>query len=198
MLDSTIATMGWVVSNLLIAGQQPSPMGNDNFTAAPSGTFRTGDGLINIAANKQEQFVALASLIGRDDLLDDERFAGREARKRHRRELTVEIEEGLAGRGASDWEAVLNDVGVPAGRVLGVSEALGLEQVRGRELVYEFEGKTPCNGNLAVVRGGYRLDGAAAAITRPPPRLGEHTAEVLTDLGYDQFRIERLRAEKAI
>src|SRR5690606_35261179 len=56
MLDSTLVSMGWIVSNLLIAGQQPLPMGNENFTAAPSGTFSTGDGPINIAANKQQQF----------------------------------------------------------------------------------------------------------------------------------------------
>jgi crotonobetainyl-CoA:carnitine CoA-transferase CaiB-like acyl-CoA transferase len=82
MLDAALASMGWVVSNYLIAGQQPTPMGNDNFTAAPSGTFRTGAGLLNIAANKQEQFEALAQAVGRADLVTDPRFAEREARKR--------------------------------------------------------------------------------------------------------------------
>jgi crotonobetainyl-CoA:carnitine CoA-transferase CaiB-like acyl-CoA transferase len=77
MLDSTLATMGWVVSNYLITGQEPVPMGNDNFTAAPSGTFATGDGLLNISANKQEQFVALADAIGCPELASDPRFAGR-------------------------------------------------------------------------------------------------------------------------
>jgi CoA:oxalate CoA-transferase len=65
MLDSALVTMGWVISNYLIAGTQPQPHGNDNFTAAPSGTFRTGAGLLNIAANKQEQFEALARVVGR-------------------------------------------------------------------------------------------------------------------------------------
>jgi len=68
MLDSALASMGWVISNYLIAGQEPLPMGNDNFTAAPSGAFKTGSGLLNIAANKQEQFEALAKVIGREDL----------------------------------------------------------------------------------------------------------------------------------
>ena len=62
MLDSALASMGWVISNYLIAGQEPMPMGNDNFTAAPSGAFKTGSGLLNIAANKQEQFEALAKV----------------------------------------------------------------------------------------------------------------------------------------
>ncbi len=69
MLDSALASMGWVISNYLIAGQKPVPMGNDNFTAAPSGAFKTGSGLLNIAANKQEQFEALAKVIGREDLI---------------------------------------------------------------------------------------------------------------------------------
>ena len=138
MLDSTLATMGWVVSNYLIAGQSPVPMGNSNFTASPSGAFRTGDGLLNIAANKQEQFVSLMKLIGRQDLADDPRFAHREDRKLNRAVLTEEIETALASKSAADWESLLNAAGVPAGRVLTVPEALALEQIRGRGLVEEY------------------------------------------------------------
>ena len=79
MLDSALATMGWVVSNYLIAGVEPQPHGNDNFTAAPSGAFRAKDGLINIAANKQEQFEALVAAVGRPELATDPRFAERES-----------------------------------------------------------------------------------------------------------------------
>ena len=78
MLEATLVAMGWAVSNWLIAGVRPQPMGNENMTASPSGTFRTGDGLLNIAANKQEQFETLCRLIGREDL--DRRSAFRRAR----------------------------------------------------------------------------------------------------------------------
>ncbi|MBC7978428.1 MAG: CoA transferase, partial [Myxococcales bacterium] len=74
MLDSALTAMGWAVSNFLIAGVEPRPHGNDNFTAAPSGAFRAKDGLINIAANKQEQFEALVAAVGREDLASDPRF----------------------------------------------------------------------------------------------------------------------------
>jgi crotonobetainyl-CoA:carnitine CoA-transferase CaiB-like acyl-CoA transferase len=96
MLDSALTAMGWVVSNYLIAGVEPQAHGNDNITAAPSGAFRTRDGLINIAANKQEQFVALVAMLGREDLSLDERFAQRENRKRNRAALTAELESELA------------------------------------------------------------------------------------------------------
>ena len=95
MLESTLVAMGWQVSNWLIAGVRPQPLGNENMTASPSGTFRTGDGLLNIAANQQQQFETLCGLIGRKELASDPRFAGREDRKKHRAALSEEIEAAL-------------------------------------------------------------------------------------------------------
>src|SRR4029453_11350948 len=118
MLEASLVAMGWAVSNWLIAGVKPEPMGNENVTASPSGTFRTGEGLLNIAANKQEQFETLCSLIGRDELAPGPRFAGREDRKQRRFELRAEIEQALAAKAARDWSALLNKNGVPAGEGL--------------------------------------------------------------------------------
>jgi formyl-CoA transferase len=81
MLEALLATMGWVISNYLIAGSVPEAHGNENVTSAPSGTFRTGDGLINIAANKDEQWTALVRYLGRGDLLDNPAFETRVDRK---------------------------------------------------------------------------------------------------------------------
>jgi len=198
MLDSTLATMGWVVSNHLIAGQQPVPMGNDNFTAAPSGAFKTRDGLLNIAANKQEQFVALMKLIGRDDLVADSRFAHREDRKRNRAALSVEVEAGLASRSAAEWESILNKAGVPAGRVLTVPAALDLEQVEGRELVERFDDFDVLGKPLSLVTAGYRLGDGQRRLQTPPPRLGEHTDEILGEVGYSADEIAQLREASAI
>lgn len=197
MLDSTLATMGWVVSNYLIAGQEPSPMGNSNFTAAPSGTFRTGDGLLNIAANKQEQFETLVKLLGRDELAQDSRFAAREDRKRNRSALTKQIESALSSRSAAEWEQELNGAGVPAGRVLTVPEALALDQVRQRRLVETVESGGP-RGDLRLVTGGFRIAGQDKRLDRPPPRLGEHTREVLSSLGYSAAELDQLSSEGAI
>jgi len=82
MLDSIMPLMGWVAANLLIGKQQPVLLGNDNFTAAPSGTFVTKDGYINIAANKQEQWEAVADLLGVPELKSDPRFQERDNRKK--------------------------------------------------------------------------------------------------------------------
>src|SRR5580700_2408399 len=108
MLEATLVTMGWQVSNWLIAGVRPQPLGNENMTAAPSGLFATADGPLNIAANQQQQFEALVRLIGREELATDPRFAEREARKRNRFALKAEIEAALIGKSAAEWAALLN------------------------------------------------------------------------------------------
>lgn len=179
MLESTLSAMGWPVSNFLTAGVEPKPMGNENMTAAPSGAFRTGDGLLNIAANKQEQFQTLCGLIGRPELAEDPRFAEREARKRNRPELNAAIEEALAVRPASVWEETLNRAGVPAGRVLTVPEVLKEPQVAERAMTKRFAGVLPEDKTLTVVRGGFLVDGQAPLPGSPPPKLGEHSQEVL-------------------
>src|SRR4051794_9605741 len=91
MLEASLSAMGWAVSNYLVSGVAPEPMGDKNVPAAPSGTFEAGDGPLNIAANRQEQFETLCALVERPELVTDPRFAEREARKLHRDELNEEL-----------------------------------------------------------------------------------------------------------
>ncbi|MDG4879364.1 CoA transferase [Mesorhizobium sp. WSM4935] len=182
MLECTLSALGWPVSNYLTAGVEPRPMGNENVTAAPSGAFRTGEGLLNIAANKQEQFVTLCGLIGRPELASDPRFTERETRKRNRAALKVLIEDALAGASAAIWEEKLNRAGVPAGRVLTIPQVLEEPQVTERAMATSFEGVSGMDRPLTVVRGGFMVDGAAPVPAKPPPRLGEHMDEVFAAL----------------
>jgi CoA:oxalate CoA-transferase len=198
MLDATIATMGWVVSNHLIAGVEPEPFGNENFTAAPSGTFKTGQGLLNIAANTDEQFEALARLIERPDLIGDPRFLTRETRKRNRDVLTLLIETELRHQPAAYWEDQLNKAGVPAGRVLSVPQALGLPQVAHRKLVQKLPDVTGVKNEVSVVQGGYRYSNASLPEDLRPPTLGQHTDELLRELGYEADQIQSFRTSGAV
>jgi CoA:oxalate CoA-transferase len=198
MLEATLVAMGWAVSNWLIAGVRPTPMGNENMTAAPSGAFRTGRGLLNIAANKQEQFETLCRLVGREDLIGDPRFADREDRKLNRYELGTELEHALSGRAATDWAAELNAHGVPAGEVLSVPEVLEHPQVIERGLVKRFPHAPGVDREVAVVRAGFRLAHGDPEPDAPPPELGADTDRVLGELGYAADDIEALRRERTI
>jgi crotonobetainyl-CoA:carnitine CoA-transferase CaiB-like acyl-CoA transferase len=198
MLEATLVTMGWTVSNWLIAGVTPEPMGNENMTASPSGTFKTGEGLINIAANQQQQFEKLCELIGRKDLASDLRFVHREDRKSLRRELKAEIESALAAKPAKEWAALLNRYGVPAGDVLSIPEILEHRQIIGRELIETFPNVPGANREIAVVRSGFHLASGNPRPATPPPALGADTARILKELGYDDAAIAKLKNEKAI
>ena len=124
LLDSIMPLMGWVAANLLIGGEQPVLMGNDNFTAAPSGAFRTQDGHINIAANKQEQWEAVCEVLELSELKTDARFQERDTRKKNRRELTPLLETKLAQKPTGVWVEALNAKDVPSGEILGLENAL--------------------------------------------------------------------------
>jgi len=200
MLESTLAAMGWAVSNWLIAGVPPQPMGNENMTAAPSGSFRTGRGLLNIAANEQRQFETLCRLLGRPELVADARFADREARKANREALRDEIEQALADRSARQWAALLNAHGVPAGEVLSLPEILAHPQIRERDFVHVFADPPGVGRPIALVRGGWRIAGMeeASGPDAPPPPLGADSDAILAGIGYSEAEIAALRREGVI
>jgi crotonobetainyl-CoA:carnitine CoA-transferase CaiB-like acyl-CoA transferase len=198
MLDAALTTMGWVVSDHLIAGREPVAMANENRTSAPSGTFDTADGKLNIAANKQEQFEVLCDVLDRPDLVDDPRFRTRDDRKDNRDALRAELERTLRTRSATEWDEILLPTGVPAAPVVSVPEALRSEQVRHRGLVSMVASPAAAGGELPLLGSPTHVDGAAVAPGTPPPVLGEHTDQVLAGLGYDAGEIDRLRQEGAV
>jgi CoA:oxalate CoA-transferase len=198
MLESTLVAMAWVVSNWLIAGVRPQPLGNENMTASPSGAFRTSTGLLNIAANQQQQFETLCELIGRPELARDPRFAKREDRKTNRFALNAEIERSLVTHPAAEWSRLMNDRGVPAGEVLDVPSILEHPQVVERQLLRTFGDVPNVEAEVSVVRSGFRLASGDPAPASPPPALGADTASLLAELGYSQTEIDGLIRDKAV
>jgi crotonobetainyl-CoA:carnitine CoA-transferase CaiB-like acyl-CoA transferase len=177
MLEAAISAMGWTISNYLISGVAPEPMGDQNATAAPSGTFETADGPLNIAANRQTQFETLCRLLDRPALITDPRFADREARKRHRTELNRELTGALRRRPAAEWERLLTAAGVPAARVVTVPQAVELEQLEHRGFFTDLPFPDGSSRTLRVTGSGVLHDGDPLRPTAPPPRLGQQNAE---------------------
>jgi len=195
MLEATLATMGWVVSNWLIAGVEPVPGGNENVTSAPSGTFRAADGPLNIAANKQEQWKSLCDLLNRPDLLGHPDYRTREDRKRNRLALKADLERTLQTRRAAEWARDLNRAGVPAGAVLSVPDILEHPQIRDRGMIATFDAVPGTGRDIQVVRTGVKMNGTPPAVASPPPRLGEHNYEIYRELGLSDEEIDRLEAD---
>jgi len=196
LLDSIMPLMGWVAANLLIGGKQPVLMGNDNFTAAPSGTFVTQDGYINIAANKQEQWEALAEELGVPELVEDPRFKERDTRKANRKALTPLLEARLKQKPTEHWVRVLNARGVPSGAIYSLEEALSSPQVQHRQTIGEVEEADL--GKLKLFNLTAKFSRTPGKLESPPPRLSAHTAEILADLGYSQDDIARLKSDRVI
>ncbi len=192
LLDSIMPLLGWVAANWLIGGVPPQPMGNDNFTAAPSGTFPTADGFINIAANQQEQWEALAEIVGVPELKADERFRQRDARKRNRPALTRLLEPKLRQRPTAEWVCALNRAGVPAGAIPSLQDALASAQVAHRGTLQTV--LAPGIGDLQLFSTTAKFERTPGRVDAPPPRLGADSDAVLQDAGYSGDEIAALRA----
>lgn len=195
MLESLLATMGWVLSNHLIGGQDPAANGNENPTSAPSGTFQTGDGLLNIAANKDEQWAALCQHLGRDELADDPAYHTREDRKANRHALRTALETSLATKSAQVWEDELNALGIPAGAVLTVPQVLQSDHVQGRDFLECFSDTVGVDRHVSVVSMGMKIDGTRPKVASPPPALGADESEIWGELGLEEADLRALRAE---
>ena len=196
LLDSIMPLMGWVAANLLIGGQKPVLMGNDNFTAAPSGTFVTKDGYINIAANEQTQWESLCDILGLPELKIDDRFRERDARKQNRQELTPIIEYKLKQNTTEFWVTTFNEKGVPSGAILELEDALNAEQVMHRNTIKTIEEKSI--GKIKIFNMTAKFSKTPGDITSPPPRLSANTNEILTGLGYSENDIGEFKTNGII
>lgn len=198
LLEATLVAMGWAVGGYLLTGKPPRPHGNENSTASPSGAFHTADGLLNISANKDEQFRALCQMLDLPELADNPLFINREARMKHRAALKAEMEAVLVTRGAAEWEKLLNDAHVPAGRVLAVPQILEHGQITSRGFVQHIDHVPGIDRGMDAVRCGFRLASGDPAVGGPPPQLGDHTAEVLGALGYGEADLQALKEKGVI
>jgi len=197
LIDSIMPMMGWVVANLLIAGQQPTLLGNDNFTSAPSGTFTTKDGFINIAANKQEQWEIMADLLGLSELKEDPKFKLRDNRKKNRKELNELVNQKLISNNTDYWVNVLNENGIPSGAILSLEDAISQEQIIHRNTFSEINIKE-IDRQVKIFNLTAKFEKTPGLVETPPPGLSEHTEEILLRIGYDKNQISDLKSEGII
>lgn len=180
LLETQLAWLTNVGSNYLIGGLEPRRLGNAHPNIAPYATFRARDRHFALAAANQHQWAALCLAIGREALRDDPRFATNPDRMAHLDALTEALNEAFATRDAQEWIRILSDHGIPAALINTVPEAFDLPQAAARYMVLEVE--HPSAGTIKLAGFPYKFSHTPAEIRRPPPRLGEHTQEILEEL----------------
>jgi crotonobetainyl-CoA:carnitine CoA-transferase CaiB-like acyl-CoA transferase len=194
LLDSGLAGLVNVAQNALVTGREPERHGNAHPNIVPYQDFETSSGRIAVAAANDGLFQALCSVMGLASLPGDGRFATNAGRVEHRRELIPLLEQRFRERSAEDWLADLEAAGVPAGKVRSVPDALAAAAAAGRSATVTVE--HPTAGPLDLV--GSPIWGATRTDATAPPLLGEHTAEVLSELGRSAEEIESLAARGVI
>lgn len=196
LIDSIMPLMGWVTANLMIGGQHPELLGNDNFTAAPSGTFKTKDGYINIAANKQEQWEALADEVGLSNLKEDSRFKERDTRKKNRFELTPLLEEKLCKKTTMHWVDTFNSKGIPSGDILSLADTVNAPQIKHRETFNRIE--VNGIGEIPLFNMTAKFNKTSGKVETAPPVLSQDTNEILTEIGFSEAEIQNFKVNGVI
>jgi formyl-CoA transferase len=191
LLQANIRLMEFQAARYLLAGEVPGQAGNFHPISEPTGVYRARDGSLIIQAGGQKLFRRLCEAIAGLELIDDERFVNGRARLKHRPELTREIEQRLASRDVAEWIDIFEPAGVPAGPVLNVAECFANEQVKTLPVVAPVE--HPTLGRQQLLGPGVNLERTPPRICTASPELGQHTDEILGELGYAASDISQLR-----
>jgi crotonobetainyl-CoA:carnitine CoA-transferase CaiB-like acyl-CoA transferase len=196
MLDVQVATLANQAMNFLVSGKAPRRTGNAHPNIQPQDVFACRDGQIALAVGNDGQFAKLCEVLGQPALAQDERFAKNASRVRNLAVLHPLVAGLLKERDRSHWVAALDAAGVPAGPINAIPEVFEDRQVKHRRMLVEVP--HPLSGTVPQVASPMRFTAAPLVHDRAPPLLGEHTVEILREIGIGDVEIEQLRESRVV
>ena len=195
LFDSAMAFSIWDICDYWGTGVEPQPLGTSNKMTAPYQAMACSDGYFVMGANNQKLWHKLCALIGRPELLADERFTTISLRLANRPALEQELERTFRRQPKDYWVGTLLDAGIPAGPILTYPEAFGSEHAKARNMRMEID--HPVEGKVPNIGFPVKLSGTPQQVRRHPPLLGEHNDEVLAELGIGAAERAELEANGA-
>lgn len=184
LLDAALALSVWESTEYWATGKSPGPLGTANRMSAPYQAFAGSTGMFVVGAANQKLWLIFCDVIERPELKDDPRYANNIDRVQRRSELAAELQPTLMTRPAEEWVERFLAAGVPAGPINDYSVALDNEHVHHRQAVIEIN--HPVEGSFKALGFPAKLSATPASVRRHPPLLGEHTAEILAELGLNE------------
>jgi len=197
LLDSQVALMSYVASNYLVSGQPSGRFGNAHPNIVPYQIFPAADGYLAFAAGNDRQWQTFCKAVDRETWIADERFATNPARNENREILIPMLNDLFCTRSVAEWTEICDEIGLPAARINDMPAVFENPQVLARNMKLEFE--RPDGTGIPMVASPLRVSTNPPRVRQLPPVLGEHTEQILHEvLGYDEERIERLRASSVV
>jgi len=196
LLETPIAWSVYEAAAYFATGEVPRRLGQGHRTNAPYQAFRTADGWINLGGGSQQFWRDICTVLEVKQLADDPRFATPALRVRHRKELEALLQPRFLTAPTSVWLEKFEAVGVPAGPILGYDQVFADPHIEAREMAVEVDHAKA--GRTRVLGVPFKLSTTPGTVRRPAPTLGQHTDEILGELGYDAAAIADLRSRKVV